>query len=168
MTAPLAWHIDANFISEMMRPRPEPQTATYLNSVAGLCLTPITVWEILGGIGSLAPGSGRRGLAERLQDLDDELIEDHIFDWTLADPRACARISDSKRRHGKAFDNYLPVSSATLGSRQSIPEPMSVSDVRCCRPFWRYMPTCPPRHLWCGGTLIRRFRSSARSSEVGS
>ena len=34
MTAPLAWLIDANVISEMMRPQPEPRVAAFLDSIA--------------------------------------------------------------------------------------------------------------------------------------
>ena len=58
MTAPLAWLIDTNVISEMMRPRPEPRVAAFLDSIAaeGIGLASITVWEVLDGIGRLAPG----------------------------------------------------------------------------------------------------------------
>ncbi len=34
MTAPLAWLIDTNVISEMMRPKPEPRVAAFLDSIA--------------------------------------------------------------------------------------------------------------------------------------
>ena len=110
MTAPLAWLIDTNVVSEMMRPRPEPRVAAYLDSIAddGLGLASITVWEILDGIGRLAPGKRRRGLADRFHDLLDELFEDRIVDWTLADARACARIMENKRRRGEALDDHVP------------------------------------------------------------
>ena len=53
MTPPLAWLLDANVVSEMMRPTPEPRVAAFLDSVAddGIDLASITVWEILDGIG---------------------------------------------------------------------------------------------------------------------
>ncbi len=35
MTAPPAWLIGTNAVSEMMRPRPEPRVAAYLVSIAG-------------------------------------------------------------------------------------------------------------------------------------
>ena len=58
MTTPLAWLVDTNVVSEMMRPRPEPRVAAFLDSIAdeGLGLASVTVWEILDGIGRLAPG----------------------------------------------------------------------------------------------------------------
>ncbi len=42
MTAPLTWLIDTNVVSEMMRPRPEPQVVAFLDSISddGLGLAP--------------------------------------------------------------------------------------------------------------------------------
>ncbi len=110
MTAPLAWLIDTNVVSEMMRPRPEPRVAAFLDAIEdeGIGLAAITVWEVLDGIGRLAPGRRRRGLADRFHDLLDELFEDRIVEWTLADARACARIMEDKRRRGEALDDHVP------------------------------------------------------------
>ena len=110
MTVLLAWLIDTNVVSEMMRPRPESRVAHFLDSIAdeGLGLASITVWEILDGIGRLAPGRRRRSLADRFHDLLDELFEDRIIDWTLADAQACARIIEDKRRRGEPLDDHVP------------------------------------------------------------
>ncbi len=110
MTAPVAWLIDTNVVSEMMRPRPAPRVALFLDSIVeeGLGLSTITVWEILNGIGRVAPGPRRRSFADRFQDLLDELFEDRIIEWTLADARACARIMEDKRRRGEALDDHVP------------------------------------------------------------
>ena len=110
MTVPLAWLIDTNVVSEMMRPRPEPRVAGFLDSIAdeGLGLASITVWEVLDGIGRLAPGRRRRSLADRFHDLLDELFEDCIVEWTLADAEACARIMEDKRRRGEPLDDHVP------------------------------------------------------------
>ena len=110
MNAPLAWLIDTNVVSEMMRPRPEPRVAAFLDSVAdeGLGMASITVWEILDGIGRLAPGRRREDLARRFQSLLDDLFEDRIVDWSLADAQACARIMETKRRRGEPLDDHVP------------------------------------------------------------
>ena len=110
MTAPLAWLMDTNVVSEMMRPRPEPRVAAFLDSIAdeGLGLAVVTVWEVLDGIGRIDPGRRRRDLADRFQDLLDELFEDRIVDWSLADARACARIMEDKRRRGEPLDDHVP------------------------------------------------------------
>ena len=110
MTVPLAWLIDTNVVSEMMRPRPEPRVADFLDAIEaeGIGLAAVTVWEVLDGIGRLDPGRRRRGLTDRFHDLLDELFEDRIVEWTLADARACARIMEDKRRLGEALDDHVP------------------------------------------------------------
>ena len=87
MTAPIAWLIDTNVVSEMMRPRPESCVAASLDSIAGegLGIASITVWEVLDGIGRFVPGRRRDNLADRFRDLLDDLFEDRIVDWSLAD-----------------------------------------------------------------------------------
>ena len=110
MTAPIAWLIDTNVVSEMMRPQPEPRVAAFLDSIAdeGLGLAPVTVWEVLDGIGRVDPGRRRRALADQFQDLLDELFNDRIVDWSLADAQACARIMEEKRRRGEPLDDHVP------------------------------------------------------------
>ena len=110
MTASLTWLIDTNVVSEMMRPQPAPQVAVFLDSIAdeGLGLASITVWEVLDGIVRLAHGRRRRDLANRFQDLLDDLFEDRIVEWSLADAQACARIMEEKRRRGEALDDHVP------------------------------------------------------------
>ena len=110
MTAPLAWLMDTNVVSEMMRPRPEPRVAAFLDSIAdeGLGLASITVWEILDGIGRLPAGRRRQTLADHFHDLLDDLFENRIVDWSLADARRCARIMEDKRRRGEPLDDHIP------------------------------------------------------------
>ena len=110
MNAPVSWILDANLISEMMRPHPEPRVAAFLDGIAdqGIGLASITVWEILNGIGLLDTGRRRDTLADRFQNLLDDLFEDRIFDWTLNDARECARIMEAKRRRGEALEYHLP------------------------------------------------------------
>ncbi len=109
MTAPVAWLLDTNTVSEMMRPKPEPRVAKFLDRIAeeGIGLASITVWEILNGIGRLDPGRRRDDLAGRFEGLLDELFEGRIFDWTPADARACAHIMEEKRRRGEPLDDHL-------------------------------------------------------------
>ena len=110
MTAPLAWLIDTNVVSEMMRPHPEPRVAAFLDSIAddGIGLAAVTVWEVLDGIGRLEPGRRRDDLSARFQDLLDELFEDRVVDWSLGDARECARIMEEKRRVGEPLDAHVP------------------------------------------------------------
>ena len=110
MTTPLAWLIDTNVVSEMMRPQPEPRVTAFLDSIAdeGLGLASITVWEVLDGIGRLPPGWRRTHLATRFHDLLDELFEGRIVEWSLADARVCAHLMEEKRRRGEPLDDHVP------------------------------------------------------------
>ena len=122
MTAPLAWLMDTNLIFEMMRPRPEPRIAAYLDSIGveGLGLSSITVWEILDGIGRLPAGQRPNSLAERFHALLDELFEDRVVNWSFTDARACARIMEDKRRREEPLDDHVPdaLLAATAASRR--------------------------------------------------
>ena len=69
MNAPVAYLLDTNIVSEMMRPNPEPRVETFLDMIAGegIGLASITVWEILDGIGRLDPGQPPRGSYRTVQ-----------------------------------------------------------------------------------------------------
>ena len=110
MTAPTSWLLDTNILSEMMGSNPEPRVAGFLDEAApqGIGLAAVTVWEILDGIGLLAPGKRRDDIADRFQGLLDDLFEDRLFDWTAVDARICARIMEDKRRKGEPLDSHLP------------------------------------------------------------
>jgi predicted nucleic acid-binding protein len=102
-----AWLLDANVVSEMMRPVPEPKVARFLDGIAaeGIGLSAVAVWEVLNGIGRLDPGRRREDLAERFRGIVDDLFEERVLDWTAADARACALIL---RRRGEPLDDHLP------------------------------------------------------------
>ena len=70
----VAYLLDANVVSEMMRPTPEPAVAACLDLHAGegLGLATITVWEILNGIGKLPSGRRRDGLEGRFRGVVDD------------------------------------------------------------------------------------------------
>ena len=108
MTA--AWFVDANVVSEMMRPKPDDRVVDFLDQIAeegGIGLAAVTVWEILNGIGRLDPGRRRDDLSDGFQDLLDDLFEQRVFDWTLEDARTCASIMENKRRRGEPLDDHL-------------------------------------------------------------
>ena len=110
MSAPVAYLLDTNIVSEMMRPNPEPRVATFLDMIAGegIGLASITVWEILDGIGRLDPGRRRADLTERFKGILEDLFEGRLLDWTIADSRVCARVMEEKRRRGEPLDDHLP------------------------------------------------------------
>lgn len=110
MNAPSAYLLDANVISEMMRPAPEPRVAEFLNRTAreGLGVASITVWEIPNGLGRLKSGRRRHDLGERFRGILDEVFGERVFDWTVDDARACANVMEERRRRGEPLDHHLP------------------------------------------------------------
>ena len=110
MMARTAWILDANVVSEMMRPAPEPRVARFLDGIAaeGIGLSAVTVREVLNGIGRVEPGRRREDLTERFRGILDDLFQERVFDWTAADARACAVIMEEKRRRGEPLDDHLP------------------------------------------------------------
>jgi predicted nucleic acid-binding protein len=107
---PLTYLLDTNVVSEMMRPNPEPKVVVCIDAIAGegIALASITVWEILDGVGRLQPSRRREELAERFQGILEDLFEERVLNWTLADARACARVMEKKRRRGEPLDDHLP------------------------------------------------------------
>ena len=110
MTAPVAWLLDTNVVSEMMRPDPEPRVAEFLDAIdrEGMGLSSVTIWEILNGIGQLDHGRRRLDITERFQGMLDDVFEERVFDWTTADAQSCALIMETKRRRGGPLDSHLP------------------------------------------------------------
>ncbi len=110
MRTPIAWLLDTNVVSEMMRPRPERRVERFLDRIAGqgIGLASITVWEILNGIGRIEPGERREDLVRRFEGILDSLFQERVFDWTDADARVSAQIMEAKRRLGEPLDGHLP------------------------------------------------------------
>ena len=108
--APVAWILDTNVVSEMMRPYPEPRVAWFLDAIAheGIGISTITIWEILSGIGRLTTGQRREELAMRFQNILDDVFEYHVIDWTASDALECAVIMEIKRRMGESLHHHLP------------------------------------------------------------
>lgn len=58
---------DTNVISEVLRPRPEPQVVSWLESLSGdVAITAITLAELLAGVGRLPRGDRRSVLTTRI------------------------------------------------------------------------------------------------------
>lgn len=110
MTAPIGFVIDANVVSEMMRPVPASNVPAFLDSIAdkGLGLASITIWEILHGIGRLTRGRRRAELEDRFRGVLADYFADRILSWSSDDAAACARLMEDKRRRGEPLDDHLP------------------------------------------------------------
>ena len=125
MNRPVAYLLDTNVVSEMMRPVPEQRVADCLDLIAddGIGIASVTVWEVLNGIGCLDPSHRRTDLRSRFQNVLEEVFEERVFDWNAVDAQACADIMERKRRLGEPLDHHLPdamIAGAAVSRRLTI------------------------------------------------
>ena len=106
----MSWLLDTNVVSEMMRPRPEPRVARFLDGIAthGLHISAITVWEIHDGIRRLDDSTRRDELERRFEGILNDLFADRVLSWTARDAHECARIMEVRRRRGEPLEDRLP------------------------------------------------------------
>jgi len=106
----VAYLLDANVISEMMRPQPAKAVLDRLDAIAveGLGVASITIWEILNGVARLPEGRRRADLAARFEGVVADYFEGAVLDWNAADAAACAVLMEEKRRRGEPLDDHLP------------------------------------------------------------
>ncbi len=110
MISRIEWLLDANVVSELMRPLPDPAVLAFLDrrGAATLGIAAVTEWEILNGFGKMRAGARRSELEAQFQGFRKRLFGDRILEWTSDDARVCARIMEDRRRRGVALDAQLP------------------------------------------------------------
>ena len=106
----VAYLLDTNVFSEMMRAQPDERVATFLDdtSAAGHAIAAITVWEIENGIGLLGDGLRRKTLTQMLNGVLVDLFEDRVLPWGLHEAKVCASLMEDRRRAGRPLDGHLP------------------------------------------------------------
>ena len=110
MNQAVAFLLDTNVVSEMMRPAPVPRVLEWVDKAAsaGIGIASVTAWEILNGLGQLPAGRRRDHLRQRFLHFLDDLAQGRVLDWTFADAQTCARVMEEKRRQGEPLDGHLP------------------------------------------------------------
>ena len=110
MISRIEWLVDANVVSELMRPLPDPAVLAFLDrrGAATLGIAAVTEWEILNGFGKMRAGARRSELEVRFRDFRERLFADRILEWMSDDARVCARIMEDRRRLGRSLDAQLP------------------------------------------------------------
>lgn len=112
----IAYLLDTNVISEMMRTSPNEAVASFLDETRseGHGISAVTVWEIQYGIRRLDDGKRQRDLKHMFDGVLADLFRDRIFPWEGSDASVCAEIMDVRRRAGRALDDHFP--DAIIGS----------------------------------------------------
>ncbi len=110
MTDRVAYLLDTNVFSEMMRSAPNETVASFLDQtrVEGHGISVVTAWEIQNGIRRLDDGKRRRDLKHMFNGVLADLFADRVFPWDLSAASVCAEIMDTRRRSGRPLDDHLP------------------------------------------------------------
>lgn len=98
--------LDTNVISEVMRPRPDPNVVAWMESYSGgtLFTTTITEGEILYGIEALPEGRRKDGLRDAVRAFFDEELAHRVLPFERKAAAAYALVSAGRRARGHGFD----------------------------------------------------------------
>jgi predicted nucleic acid-binding protein len=126
--------LDANVISEVLRPVPEPSVLDWLANQprASLFTTTVTRGEILYGIRLLSDGKRRRGLLDAAKKIFDDDFADQVlsFDSDAAD--MYAEIAASRRAAGKPISQFNAMIVSMARSRGASLATRNVKDFEGC------------------------------------
>ena len=111
--------LDTNVVSESMRPEPDPSVRGWLNEQLpeSLCLTAVTLAELLFGIGALPYGRRKKMLKEMTEGMLG-LFEGRVLPFDAAAARCYAGLAVKARAAGKGFpipDGYIAAIAASKG-----------------------------------------------------
>lgn len=111
--------LDTNVISQALKPQPEGAVLRWLDEQAAetLYLSSVTIAELLFGIGALADGRRKHGLAATLEGLLG-LFEGRVLPFDLEAARHYADLAVAARSAGKGFptpDGYIAAIAASRG-----------------------------------------------------
>jgi toxin FitB len=86
--------LDTNVVSEPLRPEPEPVVLAWLDAQAPatLCLTSITLAELLAGVAALPAGRRRNKLGQALNEQVLPLFEGRVLAFDAQAAHAYARV----------------------------------------------------------------------------
>lgn len=113
MSAALAsahYLLDANVISELMRPAPNESVLAWLDGagVKSLATASPVIWEVRYGLATMPEGRRQAGLEEKFEELLDSLFSERIAVFRVEEAVACADIMAAKRALGESLDGHLP------------------------------------------------------------
>lgn len=113
----MTYLVDANVLSELTKPAPEPNVVHWLRDhEAEIAIDPVILGEIRFGILLLPRGARRKRLEKWF---DEGVGKIHCLDWTAANGLRWAELLASLRAAGKSMpikDSLIAASALTHGS----------------------------------------------------
>lgn len=107
--------LDTNVISEMMRFRPEPAVAAWLDKQLeeDLWTASVVLAELLSGIEMMPPGRKQRTLREAVEGMIAEDFREQVFKFDLPAARNYGQILSSRKRIGRPIREMDALIAAT-------------------------------------------------------
>ena len=95
--------LDTNVVSELMRPAPDPEIASWVaeRATSSLFLTAVTEAELRYGLAVMPPGRRREGLATGLERMLKAGFANRVLPFDSGAARAYAQIAAARRRGGR-------------------------------------------------------------------
>ncbi|MDZ7857612.1 type II toxin-antitoxin system VapC family toxin [Sphaerotilus sp.] len=111
--------LDTNVVSEAMKPEPHPAVQAWLNDqmVETLCISSVTLAELLFGIGVLPPGRRRDGLGQALDGVLG-MFRGRVLPFDTEAAQCYAGLAIRARNNGRGFptpDGYIAAIAASRG-----------------------------------------------------
>ena len=110
MISRIEWLVDANVVSELMRPLPEPAVLAFLDrrGAATLGIAAVTEWEILNGFGKMRAVNASLGTGGAVSGFSRAPLRGSRCGVDVRRRPVCARIMEDRRRRGESLDAQLP------------------------------------------------------------
>jgi toxin FitB len=109
--------LDTNVVSEPLRPAPEPAVLAWLDAQepATLCLTSITLAELLAGVAALPAGRRRAKLSQAINEQLLPLFEGRVLAFDMAAAHAFAQVQAGAQAAGNPI-SFADAANAAIAS----------------------------------------------------
>jgi toxin FitB len=126
--------LDANVLSEALRPLPDPSVLAWLSKQprTSLFTTTATQGEVLHGIRLLADGKRRRDLSDAAQKIFAEDFAGQVLSFDSDAAEMFAEIASARRKAGKPISQFDAMIAALARSRGAILATRNAKDFDAC------------------------------------
>ena len=107
--------LDANVISEVMKPNPKPRVTSWIDSqqLEDLCTSTIVAAEVLAGLDLMPAGKRRTELREKAEFMFSSFFGGRVLAFDLASARAYGTVGKTARKAGRPMDEMDALIAAT-------------------------------------------------------
>jgi hypothetical protein len=126
--------LDTNVISEVMRPRPDPRVAAWIQSLPRkeFWTSSLVVAELLSGIDLMPQGRRQKGLREAFEAMLTEDFHGQVLSFDLAAARHFGEILSARQRLGRPINEMDAQIAATARVHRAAIATRNIKDFQAC------------------------------------